>query len=71
MPVRSEVQAIYIIYENYYIQWFSSFCLMEFRFLAAVSSGLLSWGHFISSDTVDLIAQILNWIELDDDITEI
>ncbi len=26
MPVRSEVQAIYIIYEHYYIQWFSSFC---------------------------------------------
>ncbi len=32
---------------------------MEFWFLAAVASGLLSWGHFISSDIVDLIAQIL------------
>ncbi len=32
---------------------------MEFWFLAAVASGLLSWGHFISSDIVELIAQIL------------
>ncbi len=32
---------------------------MEFGFLVAVASGLLSWGHFISSDIVDLIAQIL------------
>ncbi len=32
---------------------------MEFCFLAAVASGLLGWGHFISSDIVDLIAQIL------------
>ncbi len=33
-------------------------------FLAVVASGLLSWGHFISSDITDLIAQILfklNW----------
>ncbi len=32
---------------------------MEFSFLAAVASGLLSWGHFISSKIIDLIAQIL------------
>ncbi len=32
---------------------------IEFWFLAAVASGLLSWGHFISSDIIDLIAQIL------------
>ncbi len=31
----------------------------EFWFLAIVASGLLSWGHFISSDITDLIAQIL------------
>ncbi len=33
-------------------------------FLATVSSGLLSWGHLISSTIIDLIAQILfklNW----------
>ncbi len=41
---------------------------MEFWFLAAVASGLLSWGHFISSDITDLIAQIL--FKLNDDITE-
>ncbi len=37
---------------------------MEFWFLAAVASGLLSWGHLISSDIVDLIEQKLfelNW----------
>ncbi len=37
---------------------------MEFWFLAAVASGLLSWGHFISSHITDLIEQILfklNW----------
>ncbi len=44
---------------------------MEFWFLAAVASGLLSWGHFISSNIVDLIEQkLLNWTELDDAITE-
>ncbi len=32
---------------------------MEFWFLAAVASGLFSWGHFIFSDIVDLITQIL------------
>ncbi len=31
---------------------------MESWFLAAVTSGLLSWGHFISSDIINLIAQI-------------
>ncbi len=38
--------------------------LHRWRFLAAVVSGLVSWGHFISSDIIDLIAQILfklNW----------
>ncbi len=42
----------------------SFFSPMEFWFLAVVASGLLSWGHFISSDITDLIAQILfklNW----------
>ncbi len=39
--------------------FFSILSPMEFWFLAAVTSGLLSWGHFISSDIVDLIAQIL------------
>ncbi len=32
---------------------------MEFWFLAVVTSGLLSWGHFISSVITELIAQIL------------
>ncbi len=44
--------------------FFSILSPMEFGFLAAVASGLLSWGHFISSDIIDLIAQILfklNW----------
>ncbi len=39
--------------------FFSVLSSMEFWFLAAVVSGLLSWGHFISSDIIDLIAQIL------------
>ena len=39
--------------------FFSILSPVEFWFLAAVASGLLSWGHFISSDIVDLIAQIL------------
>ncbi len=39
--------------------FFSILSQMEFWFLAAVASGLLSWGHFISSDIVDLTAQIL------------
>ncbi len=38
---------------------FSILSQMEFWFLATVASGLLSWGHLISSDIVDLIAQIL------------
>ncbi len=44
--------------------FFSILSLMEFWFLAVVASGLLSWGHFISSDITDLIAQMLfklNW----------
>ncbi len=44
--------------------FFSVLSPMEFGFLAAVASGLLSWGHFISSNIIDLIAQILfkvNW----------
>ncbi len=43
---------------------FSILSPMEFWFLAAVASGLVSWGHFISSDIINLIAQILfklNW----------
>ena len=36
--------------------FFSILSPMEFWFLAAVASGLLSWGHFIYSDIVDLIA---------------
>ncbi len=40
---------------------------MEFWFLATVASGLLSWGHFISSDIIDLIAQILFKLDWDDD----
>jgi len=36
--------------------FFSILSPMEFWFLAAVASGLLSWGHLISSDIVDLIA---------------
>ncbi len=39
--------------------FFSILSPMEFWFLAAVASGLLSWGHFISSTIIDLIAQIL------------
>ncbi len=41
-------------------------------FLAAVASGLLSWGHFISSNIVDLIEHKLFELEteLDDAITE-
>ncbi len=39
--------------------FFSILSPMEFSFLAAVASGLLSWGHFISSTIIDLIAQIL------------
>ncbi len=35
--------------------FFSVLSPMEFWFLAALASGLLSWGHFISSDIVDLI----------------
>ncbi len=35
--------------------FFSVLSPMEFWFLAAVASGLLSWGHFISSNIVDLI----------------
>ncbi len=39
--------------------FFSVLSPMEFWFLAVVASGLLIWGHFISSDITDLIAQIL------------
>ncbi len=39
--------------------FFSILSPMVFWFLVAVASGLLSWGHFISSDIIDLIAQIL------------
>ncbi len=39
--------------------FFLRFVSMEFWFLAVVASGLLSWGHIISSYITDLIAQIL------------
>ncbi len=39
--------------------FFSILSPMEFWFLAANTSGLFSWGHFISSDIVDSIAQII------------
>ncbi len=39
--------------------FFSILSPMEFWFLAAVASGLLSWGHLFSSDIVYIIAQIL------------
>jgi len=52
--------------------FFSPFChLMEFGFPVTVASGLLSWGHLIFSDIIDLTAQTQlyeNWTELDDDI---
>ncbi len=44
--------------------FFSILSPMEVCFLTAVASGLLSCGHLISSDIVELIAQILfklNW----------
>ncbi len=44
--------------------FFSILSPIEFWFFATVTSGLLSWGHLISSDIVNLIAQILfklNW----------
>ncbi len=44
--------------------FFSILSPMEFWFLATVASGLLSWGHFISSNIINFIAQILfklNW----------
>ncbi len=52
--------------------FFSVLSPMEFWFLPAVASGLLSWGHFISSDIIDLIAPILFiWTERDDAITKL
>ncbi len=39
--------------------FFSILSPMEFWVLAAVDYGLLSWGHFISSNIIDLVAQIL------------
>ncbi len=39
--------------------FFSVLSPMEFWFLAVVASGLLRWGHLISSDITNLIAQIL------------
>ncbi len=44
--------------------FFSVLSPVEFWFLAAFASGLLSWGHFISSDIIDLIAQIFLKTEL-------
>ncbi len=48
--------------------FFSILSPMEFSFLAAVASGLLSWGHFTCSTIIDLIAQIL--FKLDNAITK-
>ncbi len=48
--------------------FFSILSPMEFLFLAAVASGLLSWGHFTCSTIIDLIAQIL--FKLDNAITK-
>ncbi len=48
--------------------FFSILSPMEFGFLAAVASGLLSWGHFTCSTIIDLIAQIL--FKLDNAITK-
>ncbi len=48
--------------------FFSILSPMEFWFLAAVASGLLSWGHFTCSTIIDLIAQIL--FKLDNAITK-
>ncbi len=46
--------------------------LMEFWFLAAVASGLLSWEHFFPAIlSTWLHRYYLNWIELDDAITEL
>ncbi len=39
--------------------FFSILSPMEFWFLAAVASGMLSWGILISIKIIDLIAQIL------------
>ncbi len=47
--------------------FFSVLSLMEFCFLAAVASGLLSWEHFVFSV---IVRYYLNWTELDDDISE-
>ncbi len=52
--------------------FFSILSPMEFSCLAAVASGLLNWGHFISSTIIDLIAQILfkTELKLDNAITK-
>ncbi len=42
-----------------HVFFFSILSPMEVCFLTAVASGLLSCGHLISSDIVELIAQIL------------
>ncbi len=52
--------------------FFSILSPMEFSFLAAVASGLLSWGHLISSTIIDFDCTdtILNWTKLDNAITK-
>ncbi len=51
--------------------FFSILSPMEFSFLAAVASGLLSWGHFISSTIIDWLHRYyLNWTKLDNAITK-
>ncbi len=49
---------------------FSILSPMEFWFLAAVTSGLLSSGHFPAISPTWLHRYHLNWTELDNDITE-
>ncbi len=43
--------------------FFSILSPMEFSFFAAVASGLLSWGHFISSTIIDLIAHTVTSVK--------
>ncbi len=41
---------------------FSILSPMEFWFLAAIASGLLSWGQFLYSDIVEYMALLLLWV---------
>ncbi len=55
-PEREMAPRLSLVSPNVF---FSVLSPMEFWFLAAVASGLLSWGHLISSNIVDLIEQKL------------